>query len=769
MKKKLSSCDSGVRWGHLTPHASRQWTPILISLLLSATSGFAQGLIIPNEMVRPEFRPVELISQDVSCQIVDGTARVTVQQVFKNPNSWQLEGTYVFPLPKDAVVSSFLLIQDGKEWAAELVDADEARRIYQQIVHQRRDPALLEYINQKMFRASIFPIPPGAERQIDLTYSEVLDCRNGLYLWGFPFPTNTATYPLADLNFDVHLQTQQALGNVYSPQSQVKLERDNDHSADASFKGEFDDVHGPFQIYYSLADKHFGMNLLAHRDGEEGTFLLMISPQRDLEEQEIVGKDIVFVLDRSGSMRGEKISQAKDALEYCLENLNNRDRFNIVEFSDAVRAFQPGLVGADTRRTEGLRFVERVNSGGGTNLHDALKRAISMDWDESRPRSVILLTDGLPTIGVTNLETILDTVEKDNGVHVRIFPFGVGHDVDAIFLDRLAQANRGATEYVEPHENIETAVASFYNQIQHPVLADPRFEFQGIDADMVYPAVLPDLFAGNQLLVLGRYRGDGEHAIVLRGQVNGRDRSVRQVVTFPRKELNNDFVDELWVARRIGFLLEEIRLHGEKTELKDEVIALSKEYGIATPYTSFLITEDQQFAQNLPPQPNLQPRDAIPMGQSLEVLSGNRSLPQGGAIPMMSAVTESEIVTVMPQSSGVQSRVQAIKASGFNRELTERKTVDSSLDAVRHLCGRTFEKRDNIWTENSYADKDSTIEIKYDSEAYWELVTEMPDAAEIFALGERLVLKVGKIYVRIGDSGRETLARAEIKAWLKGA
>jgi Ca-activated chloride channel family protein len=747
--------------------------PTLIILLLSSPLLLAQGLIVPNEMIRPDFRPIELISQDVGCRIIDGTAQVTIQQVFRNTNSWQLEGTYVFPLPKDAVVSSFLLIQDGKEWAAELVEADEARRIYQQIVRQRRDPALLEYINQKMFRASIFPIPPGAERQIDLTYSQVLDSRNGLYVWGFPFPTGEKSFPHADLNFDVRLETRQALGNVYSPQAQVKLSQDDDHNAHAYFEGDFKDVTGPFQIYYSLADKHFGMNLLAHRDGEEGTFLLMISPQRDLEAQEIIGKDIVFVLDRSGSMRGEKLKQAKSALEYCLENLNDRDRFNIIEFSDAVRIFQNDLVSAGSHRRQGLRYVNRITSGGGTNLHDALRHAIAMDWNESRPRSIILLTDGLPTVGTTSLEAILDMASKKNKNDVRIFPFGVGHDVDAIFLDRLAQANRGATEYVEPQEDIETAVASFYNQIQHPVLADPHLEFQGIDVDMVYPTDLPDLFAGNQLLVLGRYRGHGEHAITLRGEVNGRERSIRHVMTFPRDELNSDFIDELWASRRIGFLLEEIRLHGEKSELKDEVIALSKEYGIATPYTSFLVTEDQQLAQN-PPQRTDQ-WAAQSVGSVLKTLPGVHQDTEGEfhlrggrssqPLPSGTATDKKSGYVSLPQ----EMRMEEIQLSQAVRDLKETSSLEKSKDRKRHIAGRTFEKRGIEWVETSFADKDTTIDIKYGSKAYWDLVDEMPDLAGVFALGEKLVLKVGKVYVRIGDSGRETIARAEIKTWLKGA
>ena len=678
------------------PSENRLLMPTLIILLLSSHILLAQGLIVPNEVIRPDFRPIELISQDVNCRIVDGTAQVTVQQVFRNTNSWQLEGTYVFPLPKDAVVSSFLLIQDGKEWAAELVEADEARRIYQQIVRQRRDPALLEYINQKMFRASIFPISPGAERQIDLTYSQVLDSRNGLYVWGFPFPAGEKSFPHADLNFDVRLETQQALGNVYSPQSQVELDQDNDHNAHASFKGDFEDVTGPFQIYYSLADKHFGMNLLAHRDGEEGTFLLMISPQCDLEEQEIIGKDIVFVLDRSGSMRGEKLNQAKSALEYCLENLNSRDRFNIIEFSDAVRAFQNDLVNAGSHRRDGLQYVNRITSGGGTNLHDALRHAIAMDWNESRPRSIILLTDGLPTVGTTNLEAILDMASKKNDEHVRIFPFGVGHDVDAIFLDRMAQANRGATEYVEPHENIETAVASFYNQIQHPVLADPRLEFQGIDVDMIYPTDLPDLFAGNQLLVLGRYRGQGEHAVTLRGEVNGRERSIRHVMTFPREELNNDFADELWASRRIGFLLEEIRLHGEKTELRDEVIALSKEYGIATPYTSFLVTEDQQFAQ-VPP-PRLDHSANRPVGNEPKTLPGVHADEEGKfhfrggrsseSLTSINGITAKKGGGNVSLSSEI--RAEEIQLSQVVRDLKETSALDKTRDMTNPGCRRLY-------------------------------------------------------------------------------
>ncbi len=742
---------------------------ILIAILTLAASSIlcAQGLILPNEVHRPNFRHPNLVSQEVHTRIIDGTARVTVQQVFHNPNNWALEGTYVFPLPQDAVVSSFTLIQDGREWVAELIEADEARRIYQQIVHQRKDPALLEYVDQKSFKASIFPIPPGGESSIDLTYSQVLDNRNGLYVWGFPFPTNNRTFKDADLRFDVFLESRHDLGNVYSPQSQVELEQDDDRQAHASFEGEFEDMSGPFQIYYSLADKHFGMSLLAHRDGEEGTFMLMISPQRELEENEIIGKDIVFVLDRSGSMGGDKIRQARDALKYCLENLDNRDRFNIVAFSDNISTFQNDLVSARNYRSQGMQFVNRISSGGGTNIHDALERAISMDWDESRPRNIIFLTDGLPTIGNTDLESILRMVENSNDDQVRIFPFGVGHDVDAIFLDRIAQTHRGATEYVEPGENIETAVASFYNQIHHPVMSDPELHFHGINVDMMYPNNLPDMFAGNQLLILGRYTGNGEHRVELTGEVNGRRRTISHVVEFPRENLSNDFVDELWASRRIGFLLEEIRLHGENQELKDEVIAMSKQYGIATPYTSFLAREDEQLAHQPPQQQTV--RDVRSALQSLPGVHvdqegefhfrGGRSHPVASKKGMTSSSAGAGL-------SSREERMGAIAESEIVRELKETVSLDECASTKKRVAGRTFKMQDNSWVETSYTDSDTTIDIKYDSEAYWDLLDQIPELAEIFALGEKVVLKVGKVYVRISDTGKETIARSEIQSWL---
>jgi Ca-activated chloride channel family protein len=453
-------------------------------------------------------------------------------------------------------------------------------------------------------------------------------------------------------------------------------------------------------------------------------------------------------------------------LKYCLKNLNSDDRFNIITFSDNVWAFRNELVKARDQRKEGIRFAESISEGGGTNIYDALRRAVGMDWDDSRPRAIIFLTDGLPTVGTTDLEAILKMMENKNQQQVRVFPFGVGHDVDAIFLDRLAKNHRGATEYVEPKEDIETAVTSFYNRIQHPVLSDPELKFQGIEVDIVYPTDLPDLFAGNQLLVLGRFTGSGEHQIVLSGDINGREKSIKQTVDFPKEELNNEFIDKLWASRRIGFLLEAIRLHGENWELKDEVIALSKEYGIATPYTSFLVREDQPLAQI--PRPANQPK-RIDMGATSQTIPG-LSADQEGQYHFrggFSSETQPVIEGLSVVGSSNSKKVESIHASEVIRMLKEEDAVsEESMDSFKRIQGRNFEKHGEEWVETSFTDKDTAINIKYDSKAYWELLNELPDLSQVFALGEKVVLKVGKVYVKIGDAGREEIDKTEIRSWM---
>ncbi|MDW7992567.1 MAG: VWA domain-containing protein [Anaerolineae bacterium] len=258
-------------------------------------------------------------------------------------------------------------------------------------------------------------------------------------------------------------------------------------------------------------------------------------------------------------------------------------------FSTGVRTWARGLRPA-SEAPEARQWVERLEATGGTNIHDALLEALAQA-DRERPTVLIFLTDGQPTEGVVEIDRILEAVRRAIPANVRLFPFGVGDDVNTVLLDTLAQEHRGAPAYVRPGERIDEAVAAFYAKVQAPVLTDISLDFGDVIVEDVYPRPLPDLFAGTQLILVGRYRGSGPVRIRLTGEAEGERREFVYEGTF-RAEGGDGFIPRLWAARKIGYLLTQIRLYGEKEEWVDAVIDLSVRYGIITPYTSFLIQED---------------------------------------------------------------------------------------------------------------------------------------------------------------------------------
>ena len=345
-----------------------------------------------------------------------------------------------------------------------------------------------------------------------------------------------------------------------------------------------------FLLYYSVKAEAMGMTMLTYRvPGEDGTFLLIVTPPELAASAAAIPKDLVFVLDTSGSMSGEKIEQAKQALQFILENLNPDDRFAVVGFSDVSTALQTELAPVSaTSISQATSWVSRMFAAGGTNIDDALRLAFSLFEANERPRFLIFLTDGEPTVGEVDPVTIAEHALAANASDARMFVFGVGTDVNTILLDQLAQENRGTTTYVLPGENLEVVLSGFYRKIASPVLADLVLTIEGVDVFDIYPVALPDIFRGTQLLVLGRYQGEGEARITVSGSADGVKTAYTTLQTFPDASLENVFLPRLWAGRKISYLLNQIRLYGESDELVDSVIALSRRYGIITPYTSWM-------------------------------------------------------------------------------------------------------------------------------------------------------------------------------------
>lgn len=554
---------------------------------------FGSGMLIPKDESIP---PLAVESQRVDIRIKDGTATARIEQVFRNSVNRNLEAVFIFPLPENAAIADFAMYINGKRASGELVEKDKARRTYEDIVRRMKDPGLLEHLGGNLFRVSIFPVPANGLQKIELEYSQTLAFEGGLYKYLFPLMTGEkASRTLADFTVSVRLSSRIPLKSIYSPTHKVGISRKGDREAVIGFEEDKALLDRDFALYYTVSQKEFGLNLLTHANkGDKGFFMMMLAPSLATPET-VMRKDVTFVFDTSGSMAGSKIEQTRKALEYCVRKLNEGDRFNIIGFNTDVEPFKANLVEVNAgSREEALAFIRKVDARGGTAMNDALAAALAMNYDGKRPAIILFLTDGRPTVGETSPDIILDNVGKGNKANARLFVFGVGEDVNAHLLDKAAGRNGGISQYMAPDEDIEVKVSSLADKMSSPVLAKLSVEVDKLKTSMVHPVVLPDLFSGDQITIFGRYDGSGDYVIRLLGDVNGKKREFVYEGTFPAANSDNTFIPRLWATRRVGFLLDEIRLRGENAELKDEVVRLSREYGIMTPYTSFLVLEDDK-------------------------------------------------------------------------------------------------------------------------------------------------------------------------------
>ncbi len=593
---------------------------VMLVLLSGGQVAVAQGVLVdvrPEQAIRlprpipwpPRVQPQPPVSSyriesiEVNAKLADQVARVQVSQVFENTGSATLEATFMFPLPYDGAIDQMTLLVDGKEYEAKLLSKEEAKKRYEEIVRKNRDPALLEWAGNGMFQTSVFPIPAGEKRTVTLRYSQL--CRRSNGLTDFTFPLTTAKYtskPLDKLSIRVSIDSAAKIKNVYSATHKVEAKRPDKKRAVVTYKAK-DLVPGEdFRLFFDTGDDAVAASMVSYRpdSNEDGYFLLLASPEIKAKDDEQVAKTVLFVVDRSGSMSGEKMKQAKAAAKFVLNNLHEGDSFNVVAYDSEVETFCPELqkFNEETRK-EALSFVEGLFAGGSTNIDGALKRALGMLKDDERPTYILFLTDGLPTTGETGESAIVKHSQKANEVRARVFAFGVGYDVNSRLLDRLARENFGLSQYVRPNEDIEASVSALYRKIGSPVMTNVKVAVDVEDGDRgttvnrIYPKGKFDLFAGEQVVLVGRYRTSGDAKIKLTGKLGDEKKTFRFPGTFVSKsdDDTNAFVAKLWATRRVGEIIDEIDLKGRNQELIDELVKLATEHGILTPYTSFLADE----------------------------------------------------------------------------------------------------------------------------------------------------------------------------------
>jgi Ca-activated chloride channel family protein len=556
----------------------------------------------PTHPPRPVPRPVlkgnvsfglHLQAENIKVDISDQVAKTYISQTFVNNTDQNLAGTYLFPLPEDTTFSSFSLHIDGKPIEGKILEANEARQQYEEIVRRMVDPGLLEYADYKTVRARIFPIPAHGTKKVELEYTQILKAENGMLRYRFPLKAEGQSAPANEIKVDVKLASKQGLRTIWSPSHTISSTKSDDHHAKIAFLAHDTVPDKDFLLYYSVSDKDLAANLLTNKEsGQDGYFLLTLTPPVDTKQ--VLGKDIVLVADTSGSMAGEKMGENKKALKYVINALNANDHFNIVQFNTDAERFKTSLVQATPENKKAaLAFIDDLEAHGGTNIGDALRNAVANFKQASeRPAYIVLMTDGEPTVGETSVPNLLKSIPSDRDI--RLFDFGVGYDVNTKLLNKLAEMHHGTSQYIEPNEDMETALSNFYNKIKSPVLTDVKIAYEGIQAKNIYPKEVTDLFAGTQALLIGRYKGAGKAVVRLTGKVNGIAKAYSFPLTFSDEESGHTYLPRLWAMRRIGYLTEVAQDNGNNHEVVDEIITLSKKYGIISAYTSFLVTDPSE-------------------------------------------------------------------------------------------------------------------------------------------------------------------------------
>ncbi|HEU4558193.1 MAG TPA: VIT and VWA domain-containing protein [Longimicrobium sp.] len=730
-------------------------------LLAVAPAVSAQGIIVPRcrdcpgNWVPPHGRaglPVE--SVDIRTTIEGQVATTHVTQVFRNETGVVLEGTYFFPIPRGASVSEFAIWDGDRRLAGEVRPREEARRIYDGIVRSQRDPGLLEYAGEELFQASIFPINPRSTKKLELTYTQVLRAEGGTVGYRYPLGVGRNASPVERLAGVVEIRGREPMRTVYSPSHAVDVRRsDGERRVRVTFESARGAERSDFQLFYAPSATEVGMSLFTYREpGKEGYYLLLISPPNEATHREYAAKDVVFVLDVSGSMQDEgKIDKARRALQYGIRGLGPNDRFNVIAFSGDTRLFESGLIRADEAgRRRGADWVGALRPSGGTNINDALVEAMGQfPRETARPRMLVFLTDGLPTVGDTAVNKILDNTRQARREGVRLFTFGVGYDVNTRLLDRVAAENGGTADYVEPREDLEQRVSLFFEKVNHPVLSNVRLDLGAVRTDLTYPRQLPDLFRGTQLAVVGRYRNAQDLrdvAVRLSGTASPVQTFTFPGQRFPLRAETHDWLPRLWATRRVGWLMEQIRSNGESKELREEIVELGTRYGIVTPYTSFLALEPgARERQSLGLQSVVTSAGRVSR-QPADRRAGNAGAPPPPPPPPSAPLPPPPPVMVTGQEAVTQSRASRTMQDAVTVGAA---TTGAASASVQRVGDKTFYLREGVWTDAEIRADTRLPEtaVTFGSEEYYALLARVPALARYFALGQQVAVVVeGRLY-----------------------
>ena len=635
--------------------------PLLASVPLAGTAGaqslggrpWSSQVIVPQARsysMGPSRSPaLQITGVTVGVVIRDQAATTMMEIRLTNPGGIRQEAELLVPVPDGAVVRGFTFQGSGSEPSARLLPKDEGRATYDRIVAQAKDPALLEFVGDDLVRSSVFPVEPGGTQAVRLTYEHLLTATGDRV--DYVLPRSESVEYTVPWKVAVKITSTAPLSAVYSPSHPLKTSRPRPDSANVELAPGAGGEPGPFRLSFLRERGDVSASLFAYPDPKVGGgyFLLLAGLPPHASKTDPVGirREVTLVIDRSGSMRGEKLAQVKEAALQVLAGLDDGEAFNVILYNEGVEPFSDRPV-RKSRSTmkDATAFLDAMTARGGTNIHDALLEALRQPPAEGTLPIVLFMTDGLPTIGQTSESAIRDLALKGNPHHRRIFTFGVGVDVNTPLLEKVAYESRATTAFILPGEDVEVKVAAVFNRLKGPVLADPALTLgpncrSPRRARELIPSQLPDVFEGDQIVILGQYSGDAPLDFTLGGNYRGTRREFSMSLSLDQATTRNGFVPRLWASRKIGLLVDAIREQGgtpgvvsiaakgstdpKTRELVDEIVRLSTEFGILTEYTAFLAKEGTDFSKK---DLNLIEAENLFRGRAMQTRSGLASVNQ---------------------------------------------------------------------------------------------------------------------------------------------
>jgi Ca-activated chloride channel family protein len=718
--------------------------------------GRCTDVVIPQARSFPVFHErsgVELVEVRASIKILEETAATTLEIVLRNDGPRQAEAVLLLPVPDGAAVSNFAFDGPAPEPIARVLPRDQARRLYDEIVNKLRDPALLEFAGFNLIRSSLFPVPPRGEQRVRLTYEHLLE-RDGQRI-DYVLLRSESLAARTPWELRAEVRSSAPISMVYSPSHELSISRVDARHVSVRLTGASRFNPGPFRLSWLREAGELSASLFAYPDPKTGGgyFLLMAGlPAATSEEKRRVLREVTVVIDRSGSMAGPKMEQARAAALQVVEGLADGECFNVIDYSTTVSMFAEAPVRKDRRTTlEARDYLAALRPVGGTNIYDALSEALRQPRCEGTLPIVLFLTDGLPTVRNTSEEAIRELVEQGNAQRRRFFTFGVGADVNAPLLDRIADATRASATYVLPGEDVEVKVGQVYRRLYGPVLSDVRIDVLGEGgrpdtrrARDLIPSQVPDRFEGDSVVVLGQYVGEAPLAFRVSGDYLGRPRDFRFEFDLSRATTRNSFVPRLWATRRIAYLVDQVRELGASLtgglpthsslisglnvsdsrirELTDEILRLSAEFGILTEYTSFLAT------------------DGANLGNWRELADACRDQLEGKAVKLRSGVE------AVAQACNFNERKQK-ETVDYRNAFVGEKLERIEVDGVQQVCDRAFFQNRGQWVDGRLIRKDSAASagapqapdqvIEFGTDAHKRLLEELIEEGRQSAISLR--------------------------------